>query len=187
MESTRQRTWKLIKVHDNLLPWYWGQMTYEVPRYTIRSMMSRNQELLFSCVCILRLVWDHDTWDCSQLFKQDVEQLEKISSGKQGKRVNKIVWELEKLLSSHRLEAQCVYSSEKVDIEVISNQTDMATASHGWKLRPYEDEVRRKHETGPEQQWQGTAATQYQKKTQWYCLNKSKCFFGRLVFTQVLH
>lgn len=60
-------------------------------------------------------------------FKQDVEQLEKKSKGKWGKRVDKIIWELEKLLCLHKLEAQCVYSTEKMDVEVIFNQTDMAT------------------------------------------------------------
>lgn len=43
------------------------------------------------------------------------------------KKSKQIIWELEKLLCLHKLEAQCTYLNEKMGVEVIFNQTDMAT------------------------------------------------------------
>lgn len=43
------------------------------------------------------------------------------------KRSKQIIWELEKLVCLHKLEAQYTYLNEKMGVEVICNQTDMAT------------------------------------------------------------
>lgn len=61
----------------------------------------------------------------------------------------KIYLRAREVILPSKLETQCVYSSEKMDVEIIFNQTSMTNKkSYGWKLWP--DEIKRKHNIYPE-------------------------------------
>lgn len=84
----------------------------------------------FSPVCVVvKLIWEHSIQVYNQLFIKMLTNWEKINKKIReydSPKINKFIWELEKLLCLLKLEAECVYSSEKMDVEVIFIPTDMA-------------------------------------------------------------